>query len=171
MATAVASRPAPVRRRRPAGSVVTPVSTRQSAKSKPIDRSHLRVVQPVTKKSYSLATTAIIGIATVLILVVTFQTVIAQQQLRLDKVSTDVRLARIHYDELRQQRAELRAPDYLREQAMLLVMSQGVSAQFSEIPDDVVADVLAASGLMDKEFSQPILLADFASQTVNGVTP
>lgn len=171
MATAVASRPAPVRRRRPAGSVVAPSPLRQSTQKKSTDRSHLQVVQPVTKRSYSLATATIIGVATVLILVVTFQTVIAQQQLRLDKVSTDVRLARFHYDELRQQRAELRAPDYLREQAMLLGMSQGVSAQFVEIPADVVAGVLAATGQMDKEISRPPLLADLASQTVNGVTP
>jgi hypothetical protein len=105
------------------------------------------------------------------VLVVMFQTVIAQQQLKLDKITTEVRLARFHYDELRQQRAELRAPDNLREQAMLLGMSQGVAASFSEIPSDVVAMVLAATGSMDKEISQPPMLEDLASQTISGVTP
>lgn len=100
-----------------------------------------------------------------------FQTVIAEQQLTLDKVTTDVRLARFHYDELRQERAELRAPDYLREQAMMLGMSQGLSTQFTEIPADVVASVMASTGLMDKEISQPPMLVDLASQAISGATP
>ena len=171
MSAALAARPAPVRRRRPAGSVVAPTLQRQSPERTPSDRPQLYVVQPVKTRGYSLPTLTIIVVTTVLILVVMFQTVIAEQQLRLDKVTTDVRLARFHYDELRQQRAELRAPDYLREQAMMLSMSQGVSAQFTEIPADVVASVLAATGAMDKEISQPPMLEDLASQTLTGVSP
>ena len=171
MSAALAARPAPVRRRRPAGSVVAPTRQRQSPERTPSDRPQLFVVQPVKTRGYSLPTLTIIVVTTVLILVVMFQTVIAEQQLRLDKVTTDVRLARFHYDELRQQRAELRAPDYLREQAMILSMSQGVSAQFTEIPADVVASVLAATGAMDKEISQPPMLEDLASQTLTGVSP
>jgi hypothetical protein len=126
---------------------------------------------PITKPRYSRATGIIFGVTVLAVLVVMFQTVIAQQQLKLDKITTEVRLARFHYDELRQQRAELRAPDNLREQAMLLGMSQGVAASFSEIPSDVVAMVLAATGSMDKEISQPPMLEDLASQTISGVTP
>ena len=166
MATAAMTRPAPVRMRRPAGAPIT-VAPRQ----KKIERPELRVVAPITKTRYSRATAIIVGVTALAVLVVMFQTVIAQQQLKLDKITTEVRLARFHYDELRQQRAELRAPDNLREQAMLLGMSQGVSASFSEIPSDVVAIVLAATGSMDKEISQPPMLEDLASQTISGVTP
>ena len=166
MATAAMTRPAPVRMRRPAGASVTVVPRRTK-----IERPELRVVAPITKTRYSRATAIIVGVTALAVLVVMFQTVIAQQQLKLDKITTEVRLARFHYDELRQQRAELRAPDNLREQAMLLGMSQGVSASFSEIPSDVVAIVLAATGSMDKEISQPPMLEDLASQTISGVTP
>jgi cell division protein FtsL len=152
--------------RRPAGASVTVVP-----RQKKIERPELRVVAPITKTRYSRATAIIVGVTALAVLVVMFQTVIAQQQLKLDKITTEVRLARFHYDELRQQRAELRAPDNLREQAMLLGMSQGVSASFSEIPSDVVAIVLAATGSMDKEISQPPMLEDLASQTISGVTP
>jgi cell division protein FtsL len=152
--------------RRPAGASVTVVP-----RQKKIERPELRVVAPITKTRYSRATAIIVGVTALAVLVVMFQTVIAQQQLKLDKITTEVRLARFHYDELRQQRAELRAPDNLREQAMLLGMSQGVSASFSEIPSDVVAIVLAATGSMDREISQPPMLEDLASQTISGVTP
>lgn len=166
MSSALAARPAPVRRRRPAGSVVAP-----TPKEKAIQRPNLHIVEVERRKRISLATLAIIGVATVLIFVVMFQTVIAQQQLRLDKITTDVRLARFHYDDLRQQRAELRSPDYLREQAMLLGMSQGVSAQFEEVPADIVASVLSSTGAMDKEISQPQMLEDLVSQAISGVGP
>ena len=166
MATAAMTRPAPVRMRRPAGASVTVVPRRTKT-----ERPELRVVAPITKTRFSRATAIIVGVTALAVLVVMFQTVIAQQQLKLDKITTEVRLARFHYDELRQQRAELRAPDNLREQAMLLGMSQGVSASFSEIPSDVVATVLAATGSMDKEISQPPMLEDLASQTISRVTP
>ena len=166
MATAAMTRPAPVRMRRPAGASITVVPRRTKT-----ERPELRVVAPITKTRYSRATPIIVGVTALAVLVVMFQTVIAQQQLKLDKITTEVRLARFHYDELRQQRAELRAPDNLREQAMLLGMSQGVSASLSEIPSDVVAIVLAATGSMDKEISQPPMLEDLASQTISGVTP
>jgi cell division protein FtsL len=152
--------------RRPAGAPVTAVPRRTKT-----ERPELRVLAPITKTRYSRATGIIVGVTALAVLVVMFQTVIAQQQLKLDKITTEVRLARFHYDELRQQRAELRAPDNLREQAMLLGMSQGVSASFSEVPSDVVAIVLAATGSMDKEISQPPMLEDLASQTISGVTP
>lgn len=166
MATAAMTRPAPVRMRRPAGAPVTAVPRRTKT-----ERPELRVLAPIKKTRYSRATGIIVGVTALAVLVVMFQTVIAQQQLKLDKITTEVRLARFHYDELRQQRAELRAPDNLREQAMLLGMSQGVAASFSEIPSDVVAMVLAATGSMDKEISQPPMLEDLASQTISGVTP
>ncbi|MBM3805707.1 MAG: hypothetical protein FJW19_03555 [Actinobacteria bacterium] len=168
MATAVATRPAPVRRRRPSGA---PVSSRERADTSRQTRPNLRLVPTIQPRTYSRATLIIFVITALCTLVVIFQTVIAEQQLRLDKVSTDVRLARIHYDELRQQRAELRAPEYLREQAMRLSMSQGVTGQFAEIPADVVASVLAATGSMDKTISQPPLLADLFSETTKGSTP
>jgi len=50
-------------------------------------------------------------------------------------------------------------------------MSQGVTGQFAEIPADVVASVLAATGSMDKTISQPPLLADLFSGTIKGSTP
>ena len=115
----------------------------------------LRVVQPVTRSKFSKVTLVIVTLASLFGFIVIFQTVIAEQQLRLDKVSSDVRLARQHYNELRQQRAELRAPDYLRAQAIMLGMWPGSGAKFEEIPAEVVTMVLASTGEMDDSIALP----------------
>jgi len=54
---------------------------------------------------------------------------------------------------------------------MLLGMSQGLSTKFEEIPADVVASVMAATGGMDKEILNPPMLEDLASKTMKVATP
>ena len=133
--------------------VTRPVN-RQS-RSRNNSKPQLRVVQPVTRSKFSKVTLVIVTLASLFGFIVIFQTVIAEQQLRLDRVSTDVRLARQHYNELRQQRAELRAPDYLRAQAIMLGMWPGSGAKFEEIPAEVVTMVLASTGEMDDSIALP----------------
>jgi hypothetical protein len=87
--------------------------------------------------------------------VIGFQAFIAEQQLKLDQVTTDLRLAQLNYDELRQQRADLLAPDYLREKARSMGMAQGLGSRFMEVPADIVAEVVAATGKMDPSFAEP----------------
>ncbi|GBL20190.1 hypothetical protein EMGBS4_02500 [Acidimicrobiaceae bacterium] len=137
--------------------VARPKNQRSSSQNRSLNtaKPQLRVVKPATKSKFSKVTLAIVALASVLTFIVIFQTVIAEQQLRLDRVSTDVRLARQHYNELRQQRAELRAPDYLRAQAIILGMWPGSGAKFEEIPADVVTMVLASTGEMDDSIALP----------------
>jgi hypothetical protein len=84
-----------------------------------------------------------------------FQAVIAEQQLKLDHVSRELRLAKLYQDQLRGQRAGLLAPEYLRTQAGLQGMSQGLGSRFVEVPQDVVAQVVIATGLMDPTIAEP----------------
>ena len=137
--------------------VTRPVSRPKNRRnsSRNTAKPQLRVVQPVTRSKFSKVTLVIFALTSVLAFIVIFQTVIAEQQLQLDKVSTDVRLARQHYNELRQQRAELRSPDYLRAQAIILGMWPGSGAKFEEIPADVVTMVLASTGDMDDSIALP----------------
>ncbi|MEI8022550.1 MAG: hypothetical protein WCH63_00010 [Actinomycetota bacterium] len=139
---------------RPVTRQVSRPVTRQN-RSRNTAKPQLRVVQPVTRSKFSKVTLVIVTLASLFGFIVIFQTVIAEQQLRLDKVSTDVRLARQHYNELRQQRAELRAPDYLRAQAIMLGMWPGSGAKFEEIPAEVVTMVLASTGEMDDSIALP----------------
>ena len=160
------SRPITRQVSRPVTRPVTRPITRQVSRpvTRPVNRQsrsrnnskpQLRVVQPVTRSKFSKVTLVIVTLASLFGFIIIFQTVIAEQQLRLDRVSTDVRLARQHYNELRQQRAELRAPDYLRAQAIMLGMWPGSGAKFEEIPAEVVTMVLASTGEMDDSIALP----------------
>ena len=160
------SRPITRQVSRPVTRPVTRPITRQVSRpvTRPVNRQsrsrnnlkpQLRVIQPVTRSKFSKVTLVIVTLASLFGFIVIFQTVIAEQQLRLDRVSTDVRLARQHYNELRQQRAELRAPDYLRAQAIMLGMWPGSGAKFEEIPAEVVTMVLASTGEMDDSIALP----------------
>lgn len=97
----------------------------------------------------------VVGLSIFIILVIVFQATIAEQQLRLDRVSGDLRMAETHYDNLRQQRAELLAPARLREEAMMLGMYQGLTAKFVEVPAEVIAAVLISTADMDPMFADP----------------
>ena len=156
------SRPITRQVSRPVTRPVTRPITRQvsrpvarQSRSRNNSKPQLRVVQPVTRSKFSKVTLVIVTLASLFGFIVIFQTVIAEQQLRLDRVSTDVRLARQHYNELRQQRAELRAPDYLRAQAIMVGMWPGSGAKFEEIPAEVVTMVLASTGEMDDSIALP----------------
>jgi cell division protein FtsL len=97
----------------------------------------------------------VVTLSVFIILVIVFQATIAEQQLRLDRVSNDLRMAETHYDNLRQQRAELLAPVRLREEAMMLGMYQGMTAKFVEVPADIVAAVMISTANMDPMFADP----------------
>ncbi len=117
---------------------------------------HLSVVPDVGHRTISYVLLVMVSVFAMMATVIGFQAFIAEQQLKLDKVTTDLRLARLNFDELRQQRADLLAPDYLRERARLMGMSQGLGSRFIEVPADVVAQVVAATGTMDSVFADPV---------------
>ena len=83
------------------------------------------------------------------------QAYIAGQQLKLDRLTSEISLARQYHDELRQQRLALLAPEYLREQAQALMMTPGLGSNFAEVPQDVVASVVISTGKMDQAFANP----------------
>ena len=163
MALAISTARAPRRNTRPV------VST-------PPER-HLTVVPPATKATISFVATAIFGMFVLIAVVIGFQAFIAQQQLKLDHISKEVRLARIYAEELRQQKTLLIAPDYLRTEAAMQGMTQGLGSRFTEIPEDVVAQVLVATGQMDESIAQPQQtavsnpLAALATLQAPGVAP
>jgi hypothetical protein len=117
---------------------------------------HLTVVPEETRRTVSYVVLLMVTVFAMMAIVIGFQAFIAEQQLKLDKVTTDLRLARLNYDELRQQRADLLAPDYLREKARLMGMSQGLGSRFMDVPADIVAEVVAATGTMDSTFADPV---------------
>ena len=143
--------------------------------------SHLRVVprpEPVASRSRAVSRVGLllVALSVFITLVIVFQATIAEQQLRLDALTRDLRDAEVHHDNLRQQRAELLMPVRLREEAVMLGMYQGMSTEFLQVPGDVVADVLASTSKMNPLFAEPSLAVASAGvlaqmQPVEGQRP
>lgn len=147
-----ASRPAPARSSRPA----RPLRVVPADRAPVAPAGHAPVAPAtITNGAVGRVVATIALFVSVLGLVVVMQTLIAEQQLELDRTLTDVRLAQQHYDELRQTRAELRAPSHLIAQARLLGMMNGLSAKFQEVSPEAVARVMASTGSMDPLFALP----------------
>jgi hypothetical protein len=124
------------------------------AVSAPPER-HLTVVPSGAKRSISYFAFTLVGMFVLISVVIGFQAYIAQQQLTLDHVTNELRLAKRYHDELRQVRAGLIAPDYLREQAAMEGMTQGLGARFVEVPESAVASVAISTGNMDPAIAEP----------------
>lgn len=120
--------------------------------------SHLRLVPTETRRrsAVSKMTFVVIFLAICAVVVIIFQATIAEQQLRLDALTNDLRMAEVHHNKLRQERAELLSPSRLREEAVMMGMYQGMSTTFTEIPADVVAEVMASTAKMNPLFRDPL---------------
>jgi cell division protein FtsB len=129
---------------------------------------HLELIAGATKRRLSYFAGVVIVLFVTVSSVIGFQAYIAQQQLKIDALSSEIRLARAYHDQLRQQRAELLAPDALRDQARSLGMAPGLGSRFVEIPEDVVAQVAAAIGKMDPAIADPSTVGGSTSEQVGG---
>ena len=116
---------------------------------------HLTVIPGTSKRTILFFSTMVLGLFVVVSSVIGLQAYIAGQQLKLDRLTSEISLARQYHDELRQQRVTLLAPEYLREQAKAMMMTPGLGSKFVEVPQDVVASVVISTGKMDPAFANP----------------
>jgi hypothetical protein len=85
------------------------------------------------------------GVAIVIMLgAAAFQTQLARRQVTLDVLDRQIRAAHDNYDVLRRERAELRSPGRLVEQATLLGMTPPTQTEYVEIGSDVLEAVQRA---------------------------
>ena len=122
---------------------------------------HLTLVPQATRRTIRLFAAGAVGLFLLMSIAIGFQAVIAEQQLKLDHVSSELRLAKLYQDQLRQERAGLLAPEFLRTQAGLQGMAQGLGSRFVEVPQDVVAQVVIATALMDPKIAEPSATSRF----------
>ncbi|MEY2939121.1 MAG: hypothetical protein RIS58_108 [Actinomycetota bacterium] len=129
---------------------------------------HLELIAGATKRRISYFAGIVIALFVTVSSVIGFQAYIAQQQMKIDQLSSEIRLARTYHDELRQLRKELLSPTKLREQARSLGMAPGLGSRFVEIPEDAVAAVAAAIGKMDPAIADPSTAQTLTDQQVGG---
>lgn len=115
----------------------------------PSARPHLTVV-PRRRRTARLVTLAAFVVSSSMLGAAAFQTQLARRQVELDRVDRQIRVARATFDNLRQQRAELRSPERLAISGEALGMRGANNTQFVEIDPAVVAEVqLSAGGVFD----------------------
>jgi hypothetical protein len=135
--------------RRPIGRVTdaTGTNSRRLAAVAPVQttRAALEVV-PRHRRTASIVATGCVILFGLLLGTVALQTRIAQNQLALDKIDREVKLARERYDVLRQARAELRSPNRLMVEATRLGMTPAKNGEFMTIAPEIIAKVEASSG-------------------------
>lgn len=136
---AVVKLPAATVRRRPveqaAGAVDRPVLT--------------LVPRPRARRVGVVAVIVVFG--AVLFSVVALQTHMAQQQVRLDKINSDISRARRHFETLRAERAQLQSPTHLIARAHEFGMVPGVNVRVVEVPAAIAAEVAANVGKIDED--------------------
>ena len=123
-------------------------------------RPRLQAVGP-RRRTASMVVTAGAVLFLVMVGALAFQTQVARNQLRLDRIDNDIRVAREQYDALRRERAELRSPGRLKMVAESLGMVAASQSEFGTIPPEVIADVqrsgatggAPASNAVDKDFA------------------
>lgn len=98
----------------------------------------------------------IVSIGVCLLSVVALQTHMAQRQMRLDRINSDIARARRHFETLRAERAELQSPTHLIARAHQIGLVPGVIQRVVEIPADIAAEVVATTGKIDADVAQSI---------------
>ena len=83
--------------------------------------------------------------------VVTLTTHMASQQMRIDRLNTDIIRARNNFDKLRAERARFQSPQYLAEKAKAMGMVPGTQTNMVEVPVDAAVLVATGVGKVDSD--------------------
>ena len=108
-------------------------------------RPQLRVV-PARRRFAWFAMSVMVMAAVVLLGAVYLHTRIAERQLEIDRLDRAMRVAQQEFDELRAERAVLRSPTRLANEASKLGMVPGSESQFVAVDPQLLAIVIAQTG-------------------------
>lgn len=115
---------------------------------------------PRRRRTARLVTAVSVLVVGLMLGAAAFQTQIARRQVTLDQLDNDLRAGRDRYELLRQERAELRSPGRLVEEATALGMEPATQTEFVSISADDMAAVQRA-GAVEALRSQSAVEAQF----------
>lgn len=110
---------------------------------------HLSLVAPRGRRAAHVAVVMSLFLGLAMLGAAAFQTRLAQRQVELDQLDTDISSAREQYESLRRERAELRSPERLAQVAAANGMVPARGSEFLEIAVDVRSLVAASTGDID----------------------
>lgn len=144
---------APSRRQTPPKKIVSRTTTdRQKVQASPLARAVTRKNAPKATRIfiYTVASLAAV-IITLMMVVVVFQTRLAETQLNIDVIEDQIAIEQARYNELRLERSSLREPSRLVAEATSLGMVPGTKTVFKNVDPNAVAAVLVSMGGLDPE--------------------
>jgi hypothetical protein len=127
------------------GGVMARPMVRTTAGIAPAPRAPLTVV-PRRRRTARMVAVAAFFISCLMLGAAAFQTQLARRQVELDRIGGQIRTARNEFNDLRQQRAELRSPERLATNGAALGMRAAVKTEFIQIDPAVVAEVQQSAG-------------------------
>ena len=110
-----------------------------------------RSASSASRRAILAVLTVVIGLVVVMLVVVGFQTRLAERQLRIDRIEAQIQSERDRYNALRVERSALREPGRLEANASALGMEPGSGADFTSVDPITVAQVLVSTGGIDPE--------------------
>ena len=116
-------------------------------------RVQLRVV-PRRRRAAGFVATLSVLVGVVMLGAAVLHTRLAERQLEIDRLDDGVDAAQERFDVLRRQRAELRSPARLAEEAERLGMQPGSASEFIGVDPWVLATAIAASGRVPTDEEQ-----------------
>lgn len=106
---------------------------------------------------------AVVGAVVLLIVMVmmlgaaVFHTQLAERQLEIDQLDRQVQEERERFDELRRDRAVLRSPQRIADEAAVIGMVRGETSRFIDIDPMALAVQLAAAGATEDDTTRAII--------------
>ena len=119
-----------------------------------VDRRPGLVEVPRRRRAARLVVLGVVALAVLMVGAVVVQTYVARLQLTVDGLDRGLRAAHEEYDVLRRERAELRAPGRLAEQATLLGMVPADQTQFVQF-DATIIGAVQRTGLTPSDQGEP----------------
>ncbi len=117
----------------------------------------LRVVAPRRRWPAVAGGIVLLAVMAAMLGAAVFHTQLAERQLEIDQLEREVRAERTRFDELRRDRAVLRSPQRIADEAKALGMAPGETSRFVEIDPMQLAVQLAASGVTADDTNRVIV--------------
>lgn len=114
------------------------------------ERTPLRLVEKSRNSGVRIVVIASV-LMTCMFGVVVLRTSMAQQQMRIDRLNSDIVRARNNFDKLRAERARFQSPEYLIDRAKALGMVPSVETAMVDVPVDIAVEVAAGVGKVDSD--------------------
>jgi len=135
---------------------------RKQSATQPARRSapSLRVVQGRPRWPAIAGTGLLLVVMVAMLGAAVFHTQLAERQLTIDELERDVEAERERFDELRRDRALLRSPRRIADEAAGLGMVRGEASRFVAIDPMALAIQIAMAGATDEDVARVIIESD-----------